>query len=104
MIIQKSIEKKLSEAYQPAFLDVINESGMHNVPPGSESHFKLIVVSENFAGKMLIARHREINKILEEELSGSVHALSIHALTPEEWAKKNESVAASPKCRGGTNA
>ena len=103
MKVQNSIEEKLSKACQPAHLEVINESGMHNVPPGSESHFKLIVVSENFAGKMLIARHREINKILEDELANGVHALSIHALTPEEWEKKNGSVAASPKCHGGSS-
>ena len=104
MKVQKTIEEKLSEACQPEHLEVINESGMHNVPPGSESHFKLIVVSEKFVGKMLIARHREINKILEEELAGGVHALSIHALTPEEWSNKNGSVAASPKCHGGSSA
>lgn len=45
-MIQDVIEKKLSDEFQPEFLKVINESDMHNVPRGSESHFKVTVVSE----------------------------------------------------------
>ncbi len=48
-MIQDVIEKKLSDEFQPEFLKVINESDMHNVPRGSESHFKVTVVSERFA-------------------------------------------------------
>jgi BolA protein len=47
MIIQQAITEKLQTALVPAHLDVINESHMHNVPPGSESHFKVIVVLNN---------------------------------------------------------
>ncbi len=47
-MIQDVIEKKLSDEFQPEFLKVINESDMHNVPRGSESHFKVTVVSERF--------------------------------------------------------
>lgn len=103
MTTQATIETKLREAFGPQHLEVINESSMHNVPAGSESHFKLIIVSNNFDGKMLLQRHREINKALEKELATSIHALSIHALTPSEWAKKNQQVAHSPECRGGSS-
>ncbi|MCV6071225.1 BolA/IbaG family iron-sulfur metabolism protein, partial [Escherichia coli] len=52
-MIQEIIEKKLHSELQPSYLKVINESYMHNVPPGSESHFKVIVVSDSFAGQRL---------------------------------------------------
>ncbi len=102
MTIREIIQEKLLQACQPVELEVINESTMHNVPPGSESHFKLIIVSEYFDGKALLQRHREINKILEDELAAYIHALSIHAMTPKEWAKKNQTVADSPACKGGS--
>ena len=77
MIIQKQITQTLSEALEPAHLDVINESGMHNVPKGSETHFKVVAVSEQFGGKTLVNRHRMINELLADQLAGGVHALSL---------------------------
>ena len=58
MTIQSIIEQKLEQAFTPEFLEVVNESYMHNVPEGSESHFKVTIVSKDFEGKMLIGRHR----------------------------------------------
>lgn len=75
---------------------------MHNVPPGSESHFKVTVVSSEFNEKMLVARHRMVNKLLTDELAGSLHALSLHTLTPEEWQEKNGEIRKSPPCMGGS--
>lgn len=62
---------------QPTHLEVINESNMHNVPRGSETHFKVVVVSEAFDKESLIKRHRSVNEVLKTELEGPVHALSI---------------------------
>lgn len=62
---------------QPTHLEVFNESYMHNVPKGSETHFKVVVVSEEFDGVSLIKRHRMVNNALRDELAGGVHALSI---------------------------
>ena len=101
MTIQAQIEDKIRHTMQPNFLEVINESHMHNVPPGSESHFKVTVVSDQFNGKMLIARHRQINGILAAELNGKIHALALHTLTPDEYAARSGKVAASPLCLGG---
>ena len=101
MTIQTQIEQKIQQAMQPDFLEVLNESHMHNVPAGSESHFKVTVVSEQFKGNMLIARHRQINGILAEELNGKIHALALHTLTPEEYFAKAGKVAESPLCMGG---
>jgi len=101
MTIQTIIEEKLEQAFTPEFLEVVNESYMHNVPEGSESHFKVTVVSKEFEGKMLLARHRAVNKTLEEELK-SIHALAIHTLTPEQYFEKAGKVADSPECLGGS--
>lgn len=100
MSIEDEIIEKLQQALNPVHLEVTNESHMHNVPPGSESHFKVVVVSDEFNGKMLIARHRLINKALAEELAGPIHALALHTLTTQEWSEKG-SAPESPPCMGG---
>lgn len=102
MQVQNIVESKLTEMFAPSHLEVINESDNHNVPPGSESHFKVTVVSDEFEGKMLVARHRMINKLLADELAGSIHALSMHTFTSKEWAQKNEQTRKSPPCLGGS--
>ena len=58
-------------------------------------------VSDEFDGKMLVARHRIINKLLADELSGSIHALAMHTFTPAEWLDKNQQTPKSPPCLGG---
>ncbi len=102
MRVQQAIETKLREGLSPSHLEVINESSGHNVPPGSESHFKVIVVSEHFEGRALVMRHRAVNTLLAEELAGPVHALSIQAFTAEQWRERDGATFASPKCRGGS--
>jgi BolA protein len=101
MSVQGTIEEKL-RALHPEHLEVLNESHMHNVPEGSESHFKVTLVSSDFLGKTLVARHRMINQLLNEELAGSVHALSLNTLTPEEWIQKGGEIRQSPPCLGGS--
>lgn len=97
---QETITKKLQDQFKPQHLEVINESHMHNVPEGSESHFKVVIVCEEFEGKMLLARHRMVNKALQEELDGGIHALALHTMTMEEWFKKGKAPE-SPQCMGG---
>jgi BolA protein len=101
MSMQTMITEKL-QALSPEHLEVINESHMHNVPEGSESHFKVVIVSDAFKDKMLIARHRLVNKALEEELKGGIHALALHTMTMEEWFKKGNAPE-SPPCLGGSS-
>ena len=77
---------------------------MHNVPKGSETHFKVLVVSDAFDGLNRLARHRAVNKALSVEMTeGPVHALSILSHTASEWDAKGRPVIVdpSPKCRGG---
>ena len=76
-------------------LEVINESGNHNVAPGSESHFKVVLVAAEFEGQRLLARHRRVNGVLADELADSVHALALHTYTESNGA--NDS--APRRCR-----
>jgi BolA protein len=100
MSIQATIEQKLAGEFDADYLSVENESHMHNVAPGSESHFKVTIVSDTFNDQMLIKRHRMVNKTLEQELQ-QIHALALHTLTPAEWRARQGVVADSPNCRGG---
>lgn len=101
MTVADTIERKVAEAMTPVHLEIINESHMHNVPPGSESHFKLVIVSDVFDGKRLVGRHQLINALLKPELDGPVHALSMETLTPGEWEARGGQTLTSPSCRGG---
>jgi BolA protein len=90
MLVKNRIAEKLSAAFAPQSLDVIDESHRHEGHaghrPGGESHFRVHIVSEAFRGKSRIERHRMVNQTLSGELSGGVHALAIHASAPGESA------------------
>ena len=100
MSMQTTIEEKLAGEFDIEHLSVENESHMHNVAPGSESHFKVTIVSPSFDELMLIKRHRLVNQVLQQELQ-QIHALALHTLTPGEWQARGGEVADSPRCRGG---
>lgn len=104
MSVASHIHDTLVAALAPLRLDVVDESHRHNVPAGSESHFKLTIVSDAFAEQSMVARHRSVNKLLADQLAGPVHALGLHTHTPAEWAARGQSVPASPPCRGGSAA
>lgn len=101
IMIQPQIEAKLVDTFAPVYLKVINESYMHNVPPGSESHFKVVIVSAQFEGQRLITRHRAVNQCLADELANHIHALAIHTYTESEW-QQQLNAPASPQCHGGS--
>lgn len=101
MTVSEQITAKITAALDPAYLEVNNESHMHNVPPGSESHFKLVIVSAEFEGKTLIKRHQAVNGILEKELREDIHALSMETFTAADWEKRGGAVLSSPQCLGG---
>lgn len=101
MSIKSSIESKLTDKLNPIFLKVENESHKHSVPKGSESHFRIEIVSNYFEGKPLLVRHRFINELLAEEIS-KIRACSLHTMTQKEWDKKNGKTETSPTCAGGS--
>lgn len=100
-MLQERIERKLAEALDPEHLEVVNESGTHNVADGSETHFKVVVVARAFEGERLLKRHRRVNSTLAEELAAGVHALAMHTYTAEEWRARFGSAPMSPPCLGG---
>ena len=102
MIVQNTIQDKLSARFKSDYLSVENESHNHSVPANSETHFKVTIVCEEFEGLRLIMRHRLINELLAEELAGPVHALAMHTYTPTQWAEKNHLSPDSAECLGGS--
>jgi len=102
---EERIAQALNNALVPMHIEITDESHMHNVPAGAESHFKVLVVSEAFDGEKLVGRHRRINALLKDELADGMHALAIHAWTPQEWFDKGGGAApVSPECMGGSKA
>ena len=93
------IREQLTNELRPFFLHIENESYKHNVPDDAESHFKVIVVSNNFTKLSLIKRHRFINELLGEKFFQSVHALSLHLFDENEWKKENISNIQTPDCQ-----
>ena len=102
--VQAIIEQKLAAALAPLVLVVENESHMHSVKPGSETHFKVLVVSPSFDGASRVVRQRRVNELLKDELSGGVHALTMRAITPDEYAAGGADGFVSPTCHGGMKA
>lgn len=102
MSIQRVIEQKLSDEFQPVTLSVDNESHMHSVPANSETHFKVTLISGQFEGMPRVRRHQAIYKALAEELANGVHALALHLYSPAEWASREAAVPDSPNCMGGS--
>ncbi|WP_163265746.1 BolA family protein [Chelativorans alearense] len=96
MSIQSAIEAKLTKAFSPERLAVVNEShlhaGHHHTAGGheetfdgsGETHFRVRIVSQAFAGMSRVERHRAVNDVLAEELEGGVHALAIEPAAPGE--------------------
>jgi BolA protein len=104
MSVQTTIEQKIREALGPVHLEILNESHMHSVPPGSESHFKLIIVAAEFEAMSRVRRHQTVNAILARELAGPIHALSMQTHTAAEWEQRGKTRMASPPCHGGSKA
>ena len=97
----ETLRRALVEGLAPSHLEVVDESSQHSVPRGAESHFKVTVVSEAFVGMSAVQRHRRVNQILGEAFRAGLHALSIHAKTPDEFAAEPGALA-SPACLGGS--
>ena len=91
MSVERDIRNKLTEAFAPQALEVVNDSHRHAGHAGSpgtgESHFTIKVVSAAFAGKSRLERHRMVNQALAAELAGKIHALAVTALAPDEISR-----------------
>ena len=95
--VYQRIQVALTEKFGPTHLDVQDDSHKHAGHAAMkhnehhETHFTVTVVSEKFDKVSVIERHRLVNDALEQEMDtnqgGTIHALSIKAKTPEQWAK-----------------
>jgi BolA protein len=104
MTIEQQVRDQLSQAFAPTHLELDNESHMHSVPANSETHFRLVLVSDRFAGKRPVARHQLVYGELADLLAGPVHALAMHLYDDGEWAARQAPAPASPACHGGSKA
>ena len=95
-IIELKITRILKDYFNSTSLQLINESHKHNVPEGSESHFKLILVTDAFENMTLVKRHQEVYKALGEVMN-EIHALSMHLYDLNEY-EKNPDIIDSPDC------
>ena len=89
--VASAMRQKLTASLAPTHLEIRDESALHaghaGAPGHGESHFRLLIVSEEFSGLSRVARQRRVNDILKAELAGPVHALSMQVLTPDEYTK-----------------
>ena len=98
------IKDRLTAALQPTVLEVVDESHMHNVPVGAESHFNVFVVAEAFEGMRMVAQHQAVYRALQAEMAGSIHALALKTMPVSQHAASGGSAAVSPQCLGGSKA
>ncbi|GAB4224107.1 MAG: BolA family transcriptional regulator [Kiloniellaceae bacterium] len=91
MAVAETIERKLTEALAPRHLKIVDDSEKHKghagYREGGETHFRVEIVSDAFAGQNRVARQRRVYEILAEELAAGVHALQLKTQTPEEAEK-----------------
>jgi BolA protein len=96
MRVSDNIRKKLTAAFAPQSLDVVDESHRHAGHAGAtrddgsqgETHFHVRLVTAAFDGVSRVERQRRVYAALADELKGPVHALSLSALTPSEIQKQ----------------
>jgi len=81
MSVTSQIEEKLTAAFAPSSLNVIDESEEHRGHggwrEGGETHFRVIMVSAALNGLSRVAQQRAIYTALKEEMAGPVHALAL---------------------------
>lgn len=102
--IESKLIALLQESFSPEHLELNNESHMHSVPPGAESHFRAVIVSVTFEGISRVERSRAVFKCIDECLKAGVHAFTMRALTPAEYeaSKRAGSHFESPECHAKT--
>ena len=88
MTMQQRIAAKLTRGLAPTMLDIVDESDRHKghagAREGGETHYRVYIVSQAFAGKGRLERHRMVNALLADELAAGVHALALKTLAPGE--------------------
>ena len=77
------------ELYRCVVTDVsLSHKGHSGFIPGEETHFEIIIVSNDFENKNRLERHKMVNKLLKDEFSGSLHSITFKLMTVSE-SKRN---------------
>ena len=86
------IQQKLTAAFSPEKLEIIDDSHKHQGHSGAhaegETHFNVTIVAAAFNEKSRVERQRMIYEVLSAEMEERVHALQVRILTPKEYAKQ----------------
>lgn len=99
---ESEMSQVLAANIQVVHLELTNESHMHSVPPDSETHFKLVLVSKDFEGLRKVGRHQKVYALMNSFMESGLHALALHLYTPDEWQNLESRELASPNCLGGS--
>jgi BolA protein len=99
---KEQLELLLKTNFDCGYLEVLNESHQHSVPANSETHFKVTIVSSDFADKTKVARHQAIYALTSKLMEQGLHALALHIYLPDEWQAINGTSPESPNCMGGS--
>lgn len=97
---QIELTERLTREFNPQFILVENESHMHSSGRGADSHFKVVLVSDKFAGVSQVARHRQLYQFLAADLQNGIHALALHLYTLSEWEDREQTPPRSTNCVG----
>ena len=84
----KLLEQRFSESFKPSYLDIEDDSAKHAGHAGAKGgagHFNVTIVSDAFADKNLVQRHRMVYAVVDDLMNSEIHALSIKAHTPDEY-------------------
>lgn len=100
--VQEMIEDRLVEGLTPQQLTVENESHMHSGPADSETHFRIVVVADAFAGRRQVQCHQAVYGLLHDMIGNPIHALALHTYGPDDW-ESAQSAPESPACHGGSS-
>ena len=101
MSIADKIEEIITQGINCSEFYLENESHMHS-GPAVDSHFKLIVISDDFVGKRAVQRHQSIYGLMSTLMNNPIHALAMHLFSKAEWREKEDKQLLSPKCLGGS--
>ncbi len=98
--IAKQILQAVCEPLAVTHHDIVNDSHRHS-GPAQDSHFSLLLVSQEFAGKTPVKRHQMVYALVGELMGNPIHALALHCYTPEQWQQK-QAMPTAPDCLGGS--
>ena len=104
MTVEEQLRQRLRSSFSPSWMELENESHQHSVAANSETHFRLVMVSDAFRDLRPVARHQRVYGEVRDLLDGPVHALAMHLYDDSEWADRDAPAPPSPDCLGGSKA